>query len=191
MKKGDFVRIVGLAGRTDLNNTKGFLTKWRSDLGRWEITCIPTEEGIRVKPVNLRTLQCFALPDVLADTLKSIVRGSVRGSVDSDVDGFIEKSFPIAHRGQITSIAFEAFEGVCEEAMKNSDKIPVLPMMLDCIGKEGDSELIVYSLVKRIEEVTQELSMLGNLHKIRTETFLEKKKGCVSKVIETIQRQLV
>lgn len=159
LNKGDQANVVGLINRQDLNGQTVTLLKWREDLERWEVRCGESDEGFRIKPVNLskvprsvesiQELRRFSLNPVLADTLKQMVRS----------ERFFGDAMPGVGDGQLTRMVFETFINVAIEAIGNSpagieDKeMLMLVSFIDFVGKDRDSELLFISFRSKLHEV--------------------------------------
>lgn len=152
--------VAGLVGRQDLNGQRVTLTSWSEELKRWVVCCDGSYECVQVRPDNLRAsseyarmhpdIQCCSLHQAIRDGLTAMVRGDAAAKLGG-----------YSQAGQITRLAFE---GTVEVATKcYSDPSPgstdgatkeafVVGLVLDFIGKDGDSALLFQSLKHRLQD---------------------------------------
>lgn len=78
LKPKDYVNIINLINRKDLNNLQGTLISWNHDNERW-IVKLDSSDNINVKPINLE-LYKFNTPFFIVDNLDD------NGIIDFDVN---------------------------------------------------------------------------------------------------------
>ena len=152
LKKGDKARITGLVHRQDLNGQTVTLLYWCEDFERWAARCDGTGEGVRIKPVNLRDVtrgveRSSSFDLVVGEALKALVRGEHR---------LFHEHIPGIGEGQITRLALEEFVRIAIEmygdppdGIDNKEAV-ILAMLIDFIGKEGDSELLFHAFKAKL-----------------------------------------
>lgn len=75
LRVGSTVRIVGLAGRADLNGQRARCINLDAAAARWAVRCIDSDEGVRVRPSNLE-----------------LIAGSINGQDPQAVDALHERT---------------------------------------------------------------------------------------------------
>ena len=156
LKAGEKAFIVGLVGRQDLNGQIVTLKSWSEELNRWLAYCDGSGEGVQVRPKNLFAPsdysarppdnQPYSLPLCIRDCLTNIVGGNS-----------LAKHEISSQAGQIT---WDEFEGIVEGTTSLYGDPPpgltkeavVAGLVLDFIGKDGDSVLLLQSLKRRLQD---------------------------------------
>jgi len=177
-KRGEKCVLTGLKQCADLNGQVATLLKWSISHERWEVRCSNGKE-IRVCQENLsKTDQStragsarakkapepcrYVLDPVLGNVLKEMVRGGQL--LPSDI------GIPQAGSGQISLVVFENFADLATETYKDppsrhggSKSAVVLAMLIDFVGKDGDSGLVLQVLKAKISEIFHPQNMGGFL----------------------------
>jgi len=152
---GDKCRIIGLQRRHDLNGQIVTVLKWSKKHGRWEVRCSnPSLASVRVRPENLIGLSSDDAKKqfvaCVSDCLDKIVRGG--GVRFDDYQDFMHK-YGVGS-GQISNIAFSTAGITGKELFQGNDSDSIiLAMLLECIGKNGDSKLIQESLKSKLDNI--------------------------------------
>lgn len=165
--------LSGLMHRTDLNGQVVTLLKWSKKHERWEVRCSDGKE-IRVRQANLAKTgraesaenarvgprandaqePChYVLDPAIGTALKQSVCG---GSMFPQVEGIPHQ----AGSGQISRVVFDNFADLATEVYGGKSSV-VLAMLLDFVGKDGDSGLVCQKLKAKISEIFHPQNMAG------------------------------
>ena len=122
LRVGSTVRIVGLAGRADLNGQRARCINFDAAAARWAVRCIDSDEGVRVRPSNLE-----------------LIAGSINGQDPQAVDALHERT------------AREAAEANERRANGAADYYDVVSIGLDAMNK-GDLRAAKLALLDAIQQ---------------------------------------